>query len=135
MTWECNDAKVAQSCLMDSSSCWEAGSENTDVLVFDELLVSVSRRCESRWVKEWISVEILWGVPADDEEDDECDGGWWNCDALRVTRLGVWGVGMGGTLGWKDVCDEEECDEAELDWDGVVFGWVVGWWWSRIRSI
>ena len=86
-------------------------------------------------MKEWISVEMLWGVPADEEVDDECDGGWWTYDALRVTRLGAWGVGMGGTLGWKDVCDEEECDDAELDCVGVVFRWVIGWWWSLIRSI
>ena len=79
--------------MIDSRSCWEAGSGNTDVFVCDELLVSVARRCEIHWVKEWISVETLWGSPVDVELDDECDGRWWGCEALRVMRMGTLGVG------------------------------------------
>ena len=42
---------------------------------------------------DWISVWILWDFPVDVELEDECDGGWWGLEALRVMRLGVRGVG------------------------------------------
>ena len=95
VTWECRDASVAQSCMMDSRSCWEAGSENTDVLFCDGvLLVSVSRRCEICWVIEWMSVGILWSSPVVVESEDEFDGDWWGFEVLRVMRLGARGVGI-----------------------------------------
>ena len=75
VTWDCRDASVAQSCMIDSRSCWDAGSENTDVLVCDGvLLVSVSRSCEICWVSDGISVGILWSSPVDVELEEECDG-------------------------------------------------------------
>ena len=58
--WDCRDAKVAQSCIMDSRSCWDAGSENIDVLSFFGVrLGSVLRCCDTCWVNVWIWFVIL----------------------------------------------------------------------------
>ena len=46
------------------------------------------------WVMEWISVGVLWRSPVDVELEDECGGSWWGFEALRVMRMGAWGVGM-----------------------------------------
>ena len=93
--WDCRDASVAQSCIIDSRSCWDAGSENTDVLFFSgELLESVSRSCETCWVNVWILFGIFWDSSVDVELDEECDVSWICLDALRVMRIDVCGEGI-----------------------------------------
>ena len=109
-----------QSCRIDSRSCWDSGLANIDAFSVRVLRRdSVSTLCvvcmvEGLPVSDRLPVTPI-GVDWEWVWVRGWEGGW----RLRVIRLGVFIGGVEISLGWNDVCDEEEWEDDEHERDGV----------------